>query len=339
MRILGLIHQGRAAPYAIYDLGEGFKNIGHEVIMMKTEDILKMEDAMAPEEFMMFFGRKIRELNVDAVIGYGGTLYVMTVNVEERSDLCTIWDMLQIPYASIWFDSPTSFEVMPHIINLTDSKWHEMFVWDHYYQEELKQLGFPKVHYMPIAANTKRFQRISKPDPEGEKAYGCDVSFIGSYSARRELVLRHLLDFNLVIHGHDWDMAKNKDIRDRWSGGPIDNNTELNKAYNYAKININVTMEQGITSLNMRVFDVMAAGGFLISDYKEDFMKLFKLDEEVVCWKNVEELPRLVDHYLSHPEERKKKAWAGRRRVMREHSYDRRAEYIIEKLTEDGLLH
>ena len=100
---------------------------------------------------------------------------------------------------------------------------------------------------------------------------------------------------------------------------------------------MNVTMEQGISSLNMRVYDVMACEGFLLSDYKSDFEELFDYENEVVCYKSVKELPGLVQHYLDHEDERRAKAKAARKRVLREHSYKKRAEFIIETLEKSGI--
>lgn len=335
MKVMALLNPGRAAPYAIYDLGEGFQACGHEVMYTKVTEIHDLIQQMDPSEFLVNFGERVLRLGVDFVVGYGGMPFVFPTERQDRAGINTIWDLLQIPYASIWFDSPTAEQIMPFVIDLIPSKYHYMFIWDRYYLDDLKTLGFRNIHYLPIGTNTKRFKRVQPVVPEDEQRYGGDVVFVGSYSGRRELAMRKLLDFKPIIFGHDWDKARSEDVRKCWRGS-ANNADELNNVYNYAKVNINVTMEQGITSLNMRVFDVLAAGGFLISDYRKDFETLFDMEEEIVCWKDIDELPGLVEYYLNRPEERKKKAWAGRRRVLREHDYSKRAAAIVETLREGG---
>lgn len=334
MNILGLLGEGRAAPYVIYDLGAGFEAAGHKVKYISLKDeLFPVLLQMNMNQFLEVLAGKMKELEIDMVYGYGAKPIIPCV--DPSGTRYTVWDILEIPYLTIWYDSPTADYIFPSLIDIQPSKYHHMFIWDRYYFEDLGRLGFENIHYLPIGTNTKRFRRMQPTDATEVEKYGADVAFVGSYTARRELAIRMLMDFNPVIYGYDWEQAKSAAVRERLRG-PADNFTELNKIYNYSKININVTVEQGLTSLNMRVFDVMAAGGFLISDFKEDFELLFD-EEEFVCYRNLSELPELVEYYLKNPEERKKKAWAGRRRVLRDHDYTKRAEQIMEAMREAGL--
>ena len=245
-----------------------------------------------------------------------------------------VLDTMNIPMAGIYYDSPFHAQVFPALASMVYSRNHHMFVWDRYYVEELKKLGFHNVYYMPIATNTKRYMKLNEQARETSK-FKSDVSFVGAWSPKRDLVLRTLCDFDLAIYGYGWEKAS-QDLQARFHGA-LDNITELPFLYNFSKINMNVTMEQGISSLNMRVYDVMACEGFLLSDYKSDFEELFDYENEVVCYKSVKELPGLVQHYLDHEDERRAKAKAARKRVLREHSYKKRAEFIIETLEKSGI--
>jgi spore maturation protein CgeB len=86
----------------------------------------------------------------------------------------------------------------------------------------------------------------------------------------------------------------------------------------------------------MRVFDCMASGGFLISDYKQDFDSLFDKGE-AVAFRELDELPRMVKRYLERAEERMAIAEKGRLRVAADHSYSKRIEFIMNLLERDGM--
>jgi spore maturation protein CgeB len=207
-------------------------------------------------------------------------------------------------------------------------------VWDKFHAEDMKKLGFKKVHYMPIAANTKRFKKLDFNEDDARE-YGADVSFVGSRTLKRERVLSALTDFDLAIWGYDWENAADERLRE-CARGAADNENELVKVYNHSKININVTVDQGVSSLNMRVFDCMASGGFLISDYKQDFDSLFDKGE-AVAFRELDELPRMVKRYLERAEERMAIAEKGRLRVAADHSYSKRIEFIMNLLERDGM--
>ena len=333
MNILVILNRGRAAPYVMMDLNEHFNSMGHTSRMIRSEDLVDHGCDPLSREAFFAMSRKIQTFNPDVVIGYGG-VSLLFFQIEKQGPLVNVLEVLQIPSVGIYYDNPFLREVFPFVAGMADARQYHMFIWDRYYVEELQKLGFRNTYYMPIAANTKRYHKINEQARDANE-YSCDVSFVGSWSYKRELVLRKLLEFDLKIYGYGWEKASPR-IKERFLG-PADNITELPFIYNYSKINVNVTMEQGISSLNMRVFDVMACEGFLISDYKPDFRELFDYDNEAVCYQHVDELPELIQYYLTHEDERRRKARAARRRVLREHSYKNRAEFIIETLQKSGI--
>lgn len=111
--------------------------------------------------------------------------------------------------------------------------------------------------------------------------------------------------------------------------GVVDGNTIASKIYRLSKINLNITLRSIETGIPMRVFDVLSAGGFLISNYQEELAELFLPDREIVLFQTVEELKEKVDYYLHHEEERLKIALAGYRKVAEHYSYPKVLEEII----------
>ncbi|MGQ9756316.1 MAG: CgeB family protein, partial [Desulfotomaculales bacterium] len=112
--------------------------------------------------------------------------------------------------------------------------------------------------------------------------------------------------------------------------GSIDYDTETPILYQVASIIIDIPSAQLLTAVNQRVFDVLAAGGFVLTNYQRDLEKFFEVGREIVCYRTPNELLKLVRHFLSHPEERKEVANAGRARVLRDHTYKERAEELLE---------
>jgi spore maturation protein CgeB len=133
----------------------------------------------------------------------------------------------------------------------------------------------------------------------------------------------------LVIYGDKgWDKLLSCDGLLR---PPVNYFTELPDVYRGTTININCTSLQMKTAVNQRVFDVPACGGFLLSDYQEDMDIFFEVGTEAVCFRSNEEAVSLASHYLEHDAERKRLSDAARRRVLAEHTYEKRmAELVAE---------
>ncbi|MGB9715905.1 MAG: glycosyltransferase family protein, partial [Thermodesulfovibrionales bacterium] len=58
--------------------------------------------------------------------------------------------------------------------------------------------------------------------------------------------------------------------------------------------------------------------------------KVFKPNQEIICYRTIDELKKLIEYYLKHPEERVQIAEAAYHRVLMEHTYDHRAKEILD---------
>lgn len=115
---------------------------------------------------------------------------------------------------------------------------------------------------------------------------------------------------------------------------PVMYDTELSAVYNQSKININITLHCIESGVPQRVFDVMAAGGFLISNYQQELEELFVIGKEIVVFHNLDELRELVRYYMDHEEERRLIAENGRKKVMELHGYADRLDKIFDLVSE-----
>lgn len=102
--------------------------------------------------------------------------------------------------------------------------------------------------------------------------------------------------------------------------------------YPRTDVNLNCTSLQMKGAVNQRVFDVPAAGGFVLTDAREQLGALFEVGREAAVYADPKEIPDMVRHYLAHPGERGRIATAGRARVLAEHTYDRRLRQLAEAM-------
>ena len=114
-------------------------------------------------------------------------------------------------------------------------------------------------------------------------------------------------------------------------GGRIGYNRELPAFYQCVGVNLNVTSLQMKDGLNQRVFDVPAAGGFLLTDFKESLLDLFK-EGEVACFHDPEEARAKLQYFQTRPEERRAVAAKARERVLAQHTVAHRVQTVLEKL-------
>jgi spore maturation protein CgeB len=143
---------------------------------------------------------------------------------------------------------------------------------------------------------------------------------------------RALIPLGLVIYGDSgWKrlIGKKGTLRPK-----VEYFRELPDVYRGTDVNINCTSFQMKTAVNQRVFDVPACGGFLLSDYQEDMDRFFEVGKEAICYRTTEEAVSLVAYYLGNAGERKRIAEAARRRVLAEHTYEKRMAALVATMRE-----
>lgn len=83
----------------------------------------------------------------------------------------------------------------------------------------------------------------------------------------------------------------------------------------YSKININITSRSIKSGIPLRVMDVLASGGFLLTNYQHEIAEYFDDGVDLVIFEDYEDLYEKADYYLKHEDERKKIAGNGYRKV------------------------
>jgi len=123
--------------------------------------------------------------------------------------------------------------------------------------------------------------------------------------------------FNFRLYSGS-DTSYNKKIDNR---GYIDYVKEMPLVFNGSKINVNITLHGISTGIPLRVLDIMACGGFCLTNYQEDLGLYFEDGVDLVFYSDFEDMYNKIEYYLSHEEERKAIAYSGYEKVKREFDY------------------
>ncbi len=112
-------------------------------------------------------------------------------------------------------------------------------------------------------------------------------------------------------------------------GGPADYPEGARAAYRRCRINLNVTRIYAGDVVANRVWDILACGGFLLTDHRAQLERHFVIGEEIVCYKSPEEALVLAEHYLARPDERARIASQGQKTVRERHTLAHRLATIL----------
>lgn len=123
-------------------------------------------------------------------------------------------------------------------------------------------------------------------------------------------------------------------VRVRYMGS-VDYWSEMPKVFRASKINLNFTIPNIKSGIPLRVWDVLGAGGFLLTNYQAEIPLYFTEGEDLVCFDGIEDLREKAAYYLSHEEERNRIAGQGYEKVKKYHSYLNRIQTIL-KIIEDA---
>lgn len=114
--------------------------------------------------------------------------------------------------------------------------------------------------------------------------------------------------------------------------GYADYRKDMPKVFAGSKINLNLSLRTIISGIPLRVFDIMGAGGFVLTNDQPELSEFFVEGEDYEAFRSEEEMLGKIDYYLLHEEERKKIAENGCRKVRSRHTYTERIRQIEREL-------
>lgn len=193
-----------------------------------------------------------------------------------------------------------------------------------------------------LAADTSRFF------PDFDESYKADISYVGSYlNDKKQFINTHLIPlkkkYNVRTYGSDWN------FNDRLIGyiqkggqylniGPLKELREIKlpldderKVYTSSTISLNIHenhQRRDGSDFNERTFKIIASGGFEICDNVSILRKYFT-EKELVIAEDTNDWFDKIDYYIRNPERRIPIIEAGRKRVLKDHTYTNRVDQII----------
>jgi spore maturation protein CgeB len=171
------------------------------------------------------------------------------------------------------------------------------------------------------------------------ETYACDMSFAGAGYYNRTQVFQGLTDYDLKIWGVEWHSRELRNV--------IQEPQRRFDAEDFARITagskININLHSSAThpgidprcdALNPRVFEIAACGGFQLCDPCAGLEDFFDLETEVPVYRSLSELRDRIAYYLENPDEREAVSQRARERALRDHTYEKRAQEMLDYLTE-----
>jgi glycosyltransferase involved in cell wall biosynthesis len=203
------------------------------------------------------------------------------------------------------------------------------------------QLQIEAASYLPHSFDPEVHRPVTLDDYD-HSVYECDVSFVGTWSPKKqyllEKVVRALPEIKLRIWGEQWEKANSSLAR--WWQGRGSHGAEYAKALVGSRINLAILSEvrKGASSGDLttsRTFQIPATGAFMLHERTAELARYFTENEECAAFGNEGELIEKIKYYLSHDAERDSIARSGRQRALdSEYFVDNRAGAVLKKFAE-----
>lgn len=103
-------------------------------------------------------------------------------------------------------------------------------------------------------------------------------------------------------------------------GGSLDYATEMPYAFHYSRINLNPSLRIIQTGIPLRAFDVMGAGGFLLSNWQEELSETYTDGVDLALYDSIPDAVEKAAFYLAHEDIRMRITQSGQEKTLQEHN-------------------
>ncbi len=276
--------------------------------------------------------------------------YLRAETVEElKSSGARLLHYTPDPYFALrWKRTRLMDEAMSHFDYLVTSKAYEL--------EEYRKLP-AKVIYVPLGFSDVAHRPIIPASRAGFEKFASDVSFLGGWEPRREVLLDAVAargGVNLKVWGYGWDHLADGKLTPRRlfamrrnSGGEpysvkrnprlaasVQGNEVYGDEYAWAisasKISLGFLRRICPDQHTTRTFEIPACGSMLLADRTDEHRDLFEEGVEAEFFDSEAELIEKLEFYLAHETERARIAQRGFERCFRSgYSYRSRVTEIM----------
>lgn len=114
--------------------------------------------------------------------------------------------------------------------------------------------------------------------------------------------------------------------------GAADYENEMPFIFRQSRINLNITLRTIKTAIPLRIFDIFACGGFLITNPQKELMDFFEPEVDFIPYTSHEDLIEKCSYYLAHEKECFSMAQSAYQKVKEAHTLSIRLKQLFEKL-------
>lgn len=229
----------------------------------------------------------------------------------------------------ILYSTGTSPIVFSHAIERQAARLYDLvLVNDYYHGIQWLELGAKQMICLPATACDPDFHHPYALSEDERARYTCDVAFIGTLLpdtlyGRRVQALEALHDFDLGIWSvHDVPASLRPHLRGYALG------ETMLRVLSAAKLTVNIHGDFMHYGGNMRLFEAAGAGVLQITDDLPGVREWFTPGQNIVTYRDPDDLRAQVAHYLAHPDEARRIAAAAREHVYTQHTYLQRVEAL-----------
>lgn len=303
------------------DLGQAFAALGHEVAYYDYDErplALRLTPKQLRGERFALRVTQAQNQALQRAVERERPRFVLVVKgflLDAASVACVKASGAVI--AGYWIDDPLDHERAL----LLAPAYDVFFTNDAGSLRSYREHGLARIHHLPSSADPQLFRPLGIPRE-------LPVAFIGTRTAGRQALLEQLRDFPVHVFGPGWRKVRlDGAIRIH----PPAFGEMTNRIYNQARINLNIHTWVGRgTAVNLRLFEVPAAGAFLLTDWVDEIADYYVEDRDIACYRGVDDLKRKLEHFLARPDECERIARRGREHFLAHHSYASRAQRILD---------
>lgn len=195
----------------------------------------------------------------------------------------------------------------------------------------LEVMGAKKTCWLPFAADTEaHFHKAVI-----KQQYHFDVSFVGSWRPEREAALKIIYEnfpsFKYKISGPYWHRCKFHPLRKIASNRPLYGKL-FSEVVQQTFINLNVIDTTNYPSVNMRFFEILAAGGLELSSDSPEMKSRFIDGKHLIYFESTKHLVQVVQDALNNREKMEAIKLEGQELLLSEHLYSNRINELLKNL-------
>ena len=144
---------------------------------------------------------------------------------------------------------------------------------------------------------------------------------------KRSNYIANLGNLGVKVWGDDgWRSTEQYGVKYMGSAG---HNYEINKIYSASSINVDINRLYQMDIIPMRIFDIMACGGFVLAEYSKELSNIFEIGKEVETYSTLDELVSKATYYLDYESEALEIAERGREAVLKNHTISGRVKHML----------